>query len=487
MQESEIIILEGSNFFRQYLVYSILSGRRISIRNIRPYDDSPGIKDFEYKLLSLIDLITNGSEIDINKTGNQYIGHQGSQVSQEACLALPVGFHFVKCYNCYANCTQVDFSPGTLQGGSFEFQCGVERCISYFLEPLIFLAPFCKIAINGNLKGLTNVPDELSVDAINSTWLPVFSRFVPTDDDLYLKINARGFLPDAGGSVTFCSPIKKNLRPVQFVKPGKICKIRGLAYVCKVSPSIASRMIEGAKKMLHGYISDVYITIDQRKGPQGGLSPGFGIFITASTTEGVSYSAEAMSNPKDSQKIQLIPEEIGAEAAKRLLNEIYKGGCTDSSAQALATTFMTLCDKDVSKFLFGPLSFYCVHTMRNLRLFFNHTFKLDELWKLEKKEFDEEKKSRCTGSEDKCLLTCKEGNLQDSEDCLEEENLLHSLPCQIEFTGPAPVSVYFNKENLHHENVRAASFRGHMLLNKLVKVSEGYEIYTVSESNAETK
>jgi len=44
--------------------------------------------------------------------------------------------------------------------------------------------------------------------------------------------------------------------------------------------------------------------------------------------------------------------------------------------------------------------------MRNLRLFFNHTFKLDELWKLEKKEFDEEKKSRCTGSEDKCLLTC---------------------------------------------------------------------------------
>uniref|UniRef100_A0A914KHA0 RNA 3'-terminal phosphate cyclase-like protein n=1 Tax=Meloidogyne incognita TaxID=6306 RepID=A0A914KHA0_MELIC len=347
MQESEIIILEGSNFFRQYLVYSILSGRRISIRNIRPYDDSPGIKG-----------------------------------------------------------TQVDFSPGTLQGGSFEFQCGTERCISYFLELLIFLAPFCKIAINGNLKGLTNVPDELSVDAINSTWLSVFSRFVPTDDDLYLKINARGFLPDGGGSVTFCSPIKKNLRPVQFVKPGKICKIRGLAYVCKVSLSIASRMIEGAKKMLHGYISDVYITIDQRKGPQGGLSPGFGIFITASTTEGVSYFGEAMSNPKDSQKIQLIPEEIGAEAARHLLNEIYKGGCTDSSAQALATTFMTLCDKDVSKFLCGPLSFYCVHTMRNLRLFFNHTFKLDELWKLEKKEFDEEKKRRCTGSEDKCLLTC---------------------------------------------------------------------------------
>jgi RNA 3'-terminal phosphate cyclase-like protein len=84
--------------------------------------------------------------------------------------------------------TQVDFLPGTLQGGSFEFHCGNERCISYFLEPLIILSPFCKIPTNCNLKGLTNVPDELSVDAINSTWLPVLSRFLPTNDDLSIKV-----------------------------------------------------------------------------------------------------------------------------------------------------------------------------------------------------------------------------------------------------------------------------------------------------------
>lgn len=50
-------------------------------------------------------------------------------------------------------------------------------------------------------------------------------------------------MPCGGGSVTFASPVKKNLRPVQFIKPGKVCKVRGLAYVCKVSPSIASRMV----------------------------------------------------------------------------------------------------------------------------------------------------------------------------------------------------------------------------------------------------
>ena len=175
--------------------------------------------------------------------------------------------------------------------------------------------------------------------------------------------------------------------------------------MCKVSPSIAARMIEGAKRMLRGYIADIYITIDQRKGPQGGMSPGFGIFLTAETTEGVFYHGEAMSQPKGAEQSQSIPEEVGEAAAEKLLDEIYKGGCADSSAQMLATTFMALCDKDASKLLLGPLTLYCVHTLRNLRLFFNHTFKLDEWWKV-REEVEGTKKRLHTGSQDKCLLTC---------------------------------------------------------------------------------
>ena len=49
-----------------------------------------------------------------------------------------------------------------------------------------------------------------------------------------------------------------------------MCKIRGQAYVTKVTPSLAYRMIDTAKKTLHGYISDVFVTVDQRKGDAGG-------------------------------------------------------------------------------------------------------------------------------------------------------------------------------------------------------------------------
>lgn len=53
-------------------------------------------------------------------------------------------------------------------------------------------------------------------------------------------------------------------------------------------------------------------------------SPGYGIFLTAETTEGVFYHGEALSRPKGDPAPPLIPEEVGDAAAKALLDEIYK-------------------------------------------------------------------------------------------------------------------------------------------------------------------
>jgi RNA 3'-terminal phosphate cyclase-like protein len=45
-------------------------------------------------------------------------------------------------------------------------------------------------------------------------------------------------------------------------------------------------MIEAAKGILLKYIPDVFILTDHRKGPASGLSPGFGITLTAETING---------------------------------------------------------------------------------------------------------------------------------------------------------------------------------------------------------
>lgn len=83
--------------------------------------------------------------------------------------------------------------------------------------------------------------------------------------------NCEDFATCAGNArFPICAYECRRVCCLQREKSGKVCKIRGQAYVTKVTPSLAYRMIDAAKKMLHGYIADVYITVDQRKGDAGG-------------------------------------------------------------------------------------------------------------------------------------------------------------------------------------------------------------------------
>uniref|UniRef100_A0A0N4ZR32 RNA 3'-terminal phosphate cyclase-like protein n=1 Tax=Parastrongyloides trichosuri TaxID=131310 RepID=A0A0N4ZR32_PARTI len=359
---SEQLTYSGSNFLRQRLAYSLISGRGVKIIDIRYKDENPGIRDFEKKLFKLIDQITNGVKITINETG-----------------------------------TVVNFEPGVLIGGSISFDCGTERSISYFLEILVILGSFCKRPINAKLTGITNKYDELSCDAIRTTWLPVFKKFILNDENLEIKVIKRGFYPLGGGLVTFKAPITKVIRPVQVPKVGKVCKIRGLAYTCRVNSSFANRMIDKAKEKLRGYIADVYITVDQRKGESGGNSNGYGIFLTAETTDGVFYHGECMSKPQSDVDNQVVPEDLGNIAAERLLDEIYKGGAMDSSALHLASTFMTLTSRNASKYLFGTLTQNSVYALRNLKDFFGITFSFSQ---------NKENEDINAGSKEKLIATC---------------------------------------------------------------------------------
>jgi hypothetical protein len=48
-----------------------------------------------------------------------------------------------------------------------------------------------------------------------------------------LQIVKRGAAPEGGGEVTFNCPCRQKLRPLKFIDPGKIKRIRGMAYPLK--------------------------------------------------------------------------------------------------------------------------------------------------------------------------------------------------------------------------------------------------------------
>lgn len=192
------------------------------------------------------------------------------------------------------------------------------------------------------------------VDAIKQATLPVLAKFLRTEG-LELHIKARGVAPSGGGKVRFRAPICRTLRPARWLSPGKVKRVRGWAFAVRVSPVVASRLVQAAKGVLLNCLPDVYIYTDHTGG-QPSKSPGFGICLVAETTDGAFLCAESMSRPGGASESPSVPEDVGEEAAYGLLREVYRGGCVDSANQGLAALCMCLGPPDVSKCLMGPLT-----------------------------------------------------------------------------------------------------------------------------------
>lgn len=340
-----IMSYEGSNCFRQRIILATLANRRLIVEKIRISEEEPGLTEAEVSLLNLMEKVSNGSTVEIDETG-----------------------------------TCVTFTPGILIGGKIEHECGLDRSIAYFLEVLFAVSPFCKYPLDVTLKGITNDNLDPSVDSMKQSHLPVLRRFLRVFDDkeVSLNITSRGLKPRGGGIVNFTCPVRRTLKPMQWLESGKVKRVRGVAFACRVSPQTANRMVDTSKGLLLKYLPDVFIHTEHMHGSKSGSSPGFGLVLWAETTKGVFYVGQAMSRLSGEENAEpSIPEDVATKATHALFEEIFRGGCVDSTAQSLCFLFMSLGETDLSKIVVGPLTPFSVQFLRHLKDVFDLTFKLD--------------------------------------------------------------------------------------------------------------
>jgi RNA 3'-terminal phosphate cyclase-like protein len=375
---SPVVCYEGSHHIKQRLILATISGKAIRITDIRK--GTNGIQEFEVNLIRLVDKLTNGTQIKLHPSGNE-----------------------------------LEFTPGILYGGKIEHQCCNEKSIGtvdmkflliiiylnsvcflgYYLDVLIAFGPFCKYPIDANLKGVTNSNENPSVDHIKSSAFNVMKRFIVEEESFEIKIIKRGLMPSGGGEIIFkMSPVKK-LKTLQLSKTGMVKRIRGVVYSSKVSPTFTNRTVESSKGIMLNFLPDIYIHTDLNKGKLSGLSPGFGLLLTAESTENVIYSAELVATSQG-----ILPEDIGKECANKLLDEIYRGGCCDSTFQWILMLYMALGPKSVSKVVIGALSQYSISFLQMLKEFFGITFKID------KDNRDSDDVDTAEGASPKVVLTC---------------------------------------------------------------------------------
>ncbi|KAG8865400.1 hypothetical protein FRB96_000290 [Tulasnella sp. 330] len=309
----------GHEDLRNRVVLSVLSGKPVRIDKIRPDDKEPGLRDYEASLLRLVERVSNGTVIEISYTGTSFL-----------------------------------LKPGIIKGGSVTHDCPLSRSIGYFLEPLLMLAPFAKNPLQLTLKGITTDDKDLSVDLIRTVTLPHLQLF-GISEGLELKIRKRGAAPLGGGEVQFLCPVVRQLKILNFVEPGKIKRIRGIAHAVRVSPQFSHRMVEAARSVLNRYIPDIYIHTDVYKGEDSGKSPGFALTLLSESTTSAIYCSETVSSPG------VTPEDVALMASRSLLDEIRARGCVDQKHQCLIMLLMVLGSEDVGL----PVPPYYLHTTSN--------------------------------------------------------------------------------------------------------------------------
>lgn len=309
MSAKNIVTFEGSRNFRMRLVLATLAGKQIKITKIRPNDMNPGLKDHEVSFLRLLEAVTNGSHIEISYTG-----------------------------------TTVIFRPGIILGGQLTHNCQGLKPIGYYLEPMLYLAPFSKKKFSIVFTGLTSsdVTSDAGVEAIKWGLMPIMEKFGVRE--LELHILKRGAPPLGGGEVHFvCNSLIPQPLTIHALETPKMSAVRGVAYCTRVSPSIVNRIIESARNVLRPTGVEVNITADVWRGENSGKSPGFGVTLVAELKKGWRVFAEGTGLAGS------LPEDLGEQVAYQLLDELTKSCVLGRNQLKLALAYMTLGKEDVGR------------------------------------------------------------------------------------------------------------------------------------------
>lgn len=343
----EFLKFTGHKSFTHRLVLSTLTGRPIHISSIRSSSPTaPGLAPHEVSFLRLLEAVTNGSSMQISYTGTTITYHPGLITGTIAGAGA---------------------SDGDVIEHSLPHNC--TRGITYFLLPIALLAPFSKAHMNVRFSGpgvITSATDtgDMSVDSFRTAILPLYGLFGIPPARIELRVLQRscaGPRGSGGGGIVelrFASQVRLPKTLHLNRTPGRIKRIRGVAYCTGVSASNNARMIHSAREVLNPLVADIHIAaqydpaplVPDKNTPGGNgkkkLGIGFGLSLVAeSNVPGVLYSADVVAPPEGG----MVPEDIGARCAYQLAQIILEGGCVSWSASKTVLTLMAMGSEDVGR------------------------------------------------------------------------------------------------------------------------------------------
>ncbi len=280
----------GGQILHTALLLSLLTDQPFCIENIRAGRPNPGLKPQHLHIVKAL----------------QQMGAPATEALQVGALALT-------------------FIPSRLRGGDYLFDIGTAGAIPLFLQTLLPVALFCGAPTRFTVTGGTDVRGAMTMDFWREVLLP-FLR--PYAQQLELTVVQQGYYPVGGGRVqVVVTPYfdqvnwwEKRLAfpPLDIATRGKLQRIRVLSAASRAlrERRVTTRQAAAFTTVFANPLPETQMRyVDAR-------SPGSSVTAIAEF-EHTRLGADALGERNKSA------EQVGQEAAQRLLAEVQSGATVD--------------------------------------------------------------------------------------------------------------------------------------------------------------
>ena len=269
----------GGQILRMSVAMAALTGKSVRIKNIRANRPTPGLKRQHMVAVESVGKLCN-AEIKGVKMGS----------------------------------TTIEFHPHSLKGGEFKFDIGTAGSITLVLQACLLPSLFAPKETRLLIKGGTDVKWAPPWDYFQNVVVPLLNE-MGADVEAYL--NSRGYYPAGGGEVeVFINPCER-LNAPSFNK--EVEGVEGIVSIANLPFEIAERIKNSALQKLKEHEMKANIMIEETSSP----SPGTGIVLW---TKGKHLGGDCLGERGKRA------EQVGREAAKKLIMEIESGADLDIHA-----------------------------------------------------------------------------------------------------------------------------------------------------------
>lgn len=237
----------------------------------------------------------------------------------------------------YVNSMTITFNPKQCQAGKFEFNIGTAGSISLILQTVLPVLAFAPGKTELKIIGGTDVKWSPPIDYMKNIFIKYLEKM---SYKVKIEVIRRGHYPRGGGIVRVTTQPVKKLKPINITERGEIIKIKGISHCVKLPRHVAERQRKAAIEILRkaGYTNIEIETEWYEPSRNKHLGPGSGIVLWAITDKGAIIGADALGERGKRA------EEVGREAAQKLLKEINSNAPIDSHIADMLPPYMAVAD-----------------------------------------------------------------------------------------------------------------------------------------------